>query len=471
MISPFVKHLHALRRQGLVRSRGLTRRALLQGAAASALAIPAFGLLRPEARAASGLAERIIFFYFPDGVPGPSQDGEASLWHASGSESSFTLGEALKGLEPWKDRCLFFNGLSLGATDTGSHPGGAKKLLTATDYGNNESIDQHLSRSVGADAWWRHLSLGVMSKADNASGDKLISYVGPGSPLSPEDNPSTAFGLLFGDGGGSSTDDGGEPDATALRRGSVLDANLEDLEELRAQLDGSERAKLDLHVEAVREVERRVTGTSGSGGGTGSCEVPALSDSFTSEELYDPARFPDLLKTQIDLMVLSMACGLTRVGTLQCSHHTSELLMSRFPGTEMYDPSYDMRSHQASHYGSKHDWNKREFKAFVQQRQYWVDQFAYLLERLDAMPEGDGTMLDNSLVVLCTEVCDGNTHLHDNMPFVVAGGGGGAIHNGRLLQYGYERHGKLFVSLARAMGEDLWSFGDAASGDLYGVLR
>jgi len=234
----------------------------------------------------------------------------------------------------------------------------------------------------------------------------------------------------------------------------------------QVRLDG-----VDLHVEAVREVEQRVLGTSGGGGGTGSCEVPALSDSFTSEELYDPARFPDLLKTQIDLMVLSMACGLTRVGTLQCSHHTSELLMSRFPGTEMYDPSYDMRSHQASHYGSKHDWDKREFKAFVQQRQYWVDQFAYLLERLDAMPEGDGTMLDNSLVVLCTEVCDGNTHLHDNMPFVVAGGGGGAINNGRLLQYGYERHGKLFVSLARAMGEDLWSFGDSASGDLYGVLR
>ncbi|MBK9370213.1 MAG: DUF1552 domain-containing protein [Deltaproteobacteria bacterium] len=174
--------------------------------------------------------------------------------------------------------------------------------------------------------------------------------------------------MLFGD-SGSSTDDGGEPDATALRRASVSTANLEDLEELRLQLDGSERAKLDLHVEAVREVEQRVLGTSG-GGGTGSCEVPAvrflhLRGALRSRPFPRPAQDPDRPH--------GAEHGLRpppfQWARFQCSHHTSELLMSRFPGTEMYDPSYDMRSsHQASHYGSKHDWDKREFKAFVQQR-------------------------------------------------------------------------------------------------------
>ncbi|MBK9367657.1 MAG: DUF1588 domain-containing protein [Deltaproteobacteria bacterium] len=164
--------------------RGPHRRALPKARRPRPRPIPAFGLLRPGKPAPPRASPTHHLLYFPDGVPGPSQDGEASLWHASGSESSFTLGEALKGLEPWRDRCLSFN-RPLWAPPTPAPTRRRQERLTATDYGNNESIDQHLSRTVGADAWWRHLSLGVMSKADNAPGDKLISYVGPGSPLLP----------------------------------------------------------------------------------------------------------------------------------------------------------------------------------------------------------------------------------------------------------------------------------------------
>jgi hypothetical protein len=169
----------------------------------------------------------------------------------------------------------------------------------------------------------------------------------------------------------------------------------------------------------------------------------------------------------MDMMVLAMECGITRVGTLQSSSHTSELIMSRFAGTEMYDPNYDMRSHQASHYGAAHDPNSREYTAFLQQCRWWVQQFAYLIAQLKARPEGDGTMLDNTLLVLCSEVCDGNIHNHDNMPFVVAGQGGGALRTGRLLQYGGDRHGNLYISIAKAMGQDIGWFGDASSGPLW----
>ena len=130
-----------------------SRRSLLRAAAASALAIPLGGLL-PSARhalaAPSGGARRLIVFYFPDGVAGPSADGSPSLWHLMGSERSFTLNEQLQGLGSFKDDCVFLNGLSSGPTDTGSHPGGAKKILTAVDGGNGESIDQYLARTAGS---------------------------------------------------------------------------------------------------------------------------------------------------------------------------------------------------------------------------------------------------------------------------------------------------------------------------------
>jgi hypothetical protein len=106
----------------------------------------------------------------------------------------------------------------------------------------------------------------------------------------------------------------------------------------------------------------------------------------------------------MDLMVQAMACGMTRVGVIQASQHTSELIMSRFMGTPMYDPGFDMRSHQASHYGASHDLAHREYLAFKQQRRWWIEQLAYLLGSLAARPEGEGTMLDYSLVLCCTEV-------------------------------------------------------------------
>lgn len=450
-----------------------SRRTLLRAAAASALALP-LGGLDPAGRRAlaapSGGARRVIFFYFPDGVAGPSADGSPSLWHLQGSERSFSLNEQLQGLGTLKDDCVFLTGLSSGPTDSGSHPGGAKKLLTAVDGGNGESIDQYLAKTAGAGALFRHLYLGAMANHNSASGDKHISYPSAGTSATPEDSPMRAFERLFGktnpSGGGSG---GGTQDTLAV---SVIDATMKDLEELRAQLGNVEKKKLELHVEALREVERRVKGIPGMmPPPKATCSDPRIDTAGLSDAvLYDPGNFPKILRAQLDLMVQAMACGLTKVGVVQASHHTSELIMSRFPATEMYDPKFDMRSHQASHYGPSQDKGKREFRDYFAQRRYWVQQFAYLVDQLKQRPEGDGTMLDYSLVVLCSEICDGNTHSHDNLPFIVAGKGGGALTTGRLLQYGYRRHGDLLVSIARAMKQDIWRFGDSSSGPLPGFL-
>lgn len=382
-------------------------------------------------------------------------------------------------------RCLFFRGLDMGRTDEGSHPGGAKKLLTARDHANGQSVDQVLAHTLGQQAPHRHVYLGVQANADGASGDKHISYVGAQQPAPPEDNPLRAFDRLFGGagqvgmggagGGEMNGGDGGARPSLQLERRSVIDGVLEDMDAPRGRLDGTEQTRLDLHLEQLREVERRLADMELEDPDrpppSSSCSSPVLDDDgHDAARVYDPALFPDLMRMQIDVMVQAMACGQTRVGVIQGSYHTSELIMSRFVRPSDQSPDYDMRSHQASHYGPHHDRGRPEFANFVLQRRWFLEQFAYLLERLDGIPEGEGTMLDYSTVLLCTEVCDGNTHTHSDMPFVLAGRGAGALRGGQLIDAGGRRHGDLLAAIGQSMGADFQSFGDSSSEALPGVL-
>jgi hypothetical protein len=445
--------------------RDFLRRAAELGFAGSLAA----SLVRPARANPTPLAKRVVFFYFPDGVAGPSQDGEPSLWHPTGSERSFSLSEQLEPLLPHKSDCVFFRGLSLGPTDSGSHPGGAKKLLTAVDGGNGESIDHLLARTLGASSPHRHVYLGAMATHNSASGDKYISYPTAGQSSAPEDDPLRAFDRLFGATSGAGDPSRGGGSRGADPRASVIDSVIEELRGLQQRLGEVERRKLDLHLESLREVERRIKTGAGSSRSCESPETPATQ--FGAHGLHDPARFPEVLRLQSDLLVEAFACGLTRVGVIQASHHTSELIMSRFPGSEMHDPGFDMRSHQASHYGARHDRSRRELNDYLKQRRWFVAEFAHLLDRLKSIPEEDGTMLDSTIAVLVTEVCDGNTHLHDDMPIVLAGRGGGTIETGRLLDFGYARHGGLWAAIANASGIGIPSFGDAHTAALAGVLR
>lgn len=442
----------------------INRRSILKALGSSALLLPFTGLVAKTAEAgpSPAKAKRLVVFYFPDGVPAPA--GEASRFHASGGETSFTLPDNLAPLAARKGSCIFLRGLSLGPTDAGSHPGGAKKLLTGVDGGNGESLDRYLARTVGGTAPFRHLYLGAMATHNNASGDKFVSYPAAGTTAPPEDDPKKAFDRLFS--AASSGEPAGKkgPDPVDV---SVIDAVLDDMKDLRGRLGDVEKSKLDLHLEALRDVERRIKGLGGEA-------LPACNQSLgtvgqiDATRLYDPSQFPDVLRAQIDLTVQAMACGLTKVGVVQASQHTSELVMSRFAGTPLYQPSYDMRSHQASHYGQSSD---PKFTAYVQQRTWFVGQLAYLLDALAARPDGAGTMLDTSIVLCCSEVSDGNTHSHDDMPFIVAGGAGGALRTGRLLDYGSRRHSDLLGTIAHAMGDPtVTTFGQGGQGLLTNML-
>jgi len=225
----------------------ITRRRLIQLGGAAAVTWPLARLLRagsPQAR-----AQRFIVFYFPDGIVGASQAGEPSLWPPTGSETSFTLSDSLSPLAPYQSQCVFFKGLSMGPTDSGSHPGGAKKLLTAADYGNGLSIDQRIAQSVGSGDPFPLLYLGAQACANNASGDMFISYVSPGYTTPPQDDPVAAFQRVFGGAGTTGSGGGsGSDSARAMMRLSILDNARGERQALEAQLGDIEKSKLDLHL-------------------------------------------------------------------------------------------------------------------------------------------------------------------------------------------------------------------------------
>ena len=447
--------------------RRLSRRSLLQGLGAGAVAAPFAGLIGTrQARAAATMhARRVVFFYFPDGVAGTSQNGDPSQWHPVGGQTGFSLPRCLEPLGARAQDVNFLVGLSSGGTDSGSHPGGAKKLLTGVDGGHGTSLDQFLANGVFSSSPWRHLYLGAHATVNNASGDKFISYPNAGQTVAPEDNPRVAFARLFG--GGAVAPGSGLPDP----RRSILDVVKADLADLRGGLGTRDQARLDTHLQSVREVELRL-GTMQPAPPSSTCATPTLAYAVDDAQLHDPARFAEVLDAQIDVAVLAMSCGLTRVVTLQASHHTSELIMSRVPDSEMFTPNFDMRSHQASHYGASHDDSRAEFRAYVQQRRYFVSKYKRLLDELAARPDPEvagATMLDTTLVLLCSEVSDGNTHSHDDLPLVLAGSAAGLWSTGRHLSFGYERHHKLLTSIARACGADIGGFGQDSGGTLGGL--
>ena len=414
---------------------------------------------------------RLLIFYFPDGVPGVSERGEASLWNCQGGERSFTLSECLQPLARHQAQCLFLNGLTMGPTDSGSHPGGAKKLLTGVDGGAGRSVDQHLSRSrLGDQTPFRHLYLGAQATVGQPSSDRYISYPEAGLSVAPQDDPIRAFSDLFG------AQAVGSQEGHGLTSGqgadlSVLNGLMTEINAVRRDAPQALRDRLDQQLDATREVEQRLQALASMGSRedqSDRCINPSVSVDLTSTPsyLFDPAMFPSILKAQREVMTLAFACGLTRVGVIQSSHHTSELIMSRFPNTPFSDPAFDMRSHQASHYGAGHDRNRREFVDFVHQRIWFVEQFAQVLDDLSRIPEGEGTMLDYTVALLCTEVSDGNRHQHDDMPFVLAGGQRLGLSTGRLLHLNGQRHSDLLASICHILGDPVDGYGQQSSGPI-----
>ncbi|WP_416396352.1 DUF1552 domain-containing protein [Allohahella sp. A8] len=418
------------------------RRQFVKGLAGAALAAPLASIPWSRSAFAAGTAaKRAVFVYIPDGaIP--------ELFHPSGSETNFTLAPMTSPLERVKQHCVFTRGLTMyegGST----HEGGVAKVLTGN---SDSSLDYFLGQRVGADLPFKSLHLGVGANFQNGAGN-VVSYSSGKIPITMNDNPLNAFENIFAGSAGP-----GDETLANRRKRSILDAVMGDLTRLNARLGANEREKLEKHTASVREVEQRILDGGNSGGvcTTGSFN----SGGFTVPEGYHgyppkihlEEHFETIGKLQMDLITQSFACDMTRVATLMWSHPVSPTRVRNI----------DQGHHDTSHYGNR---DSATAQKFVKYKQYFMEQFRYLIESLDSRTDSDGnSLLYNSVIFLCSELGDSNDHDHKDMPFILAGNAGGALQSGRYLDFDGDAHSKLLVSIANMMDVSIDSYGYTGHG-------
>lgn len=417
----------------------ISRRGLLRYAGMTCLAIPLMRtLLEEEAYAATPV--RALFVYYPDG-------NIAQRFFPDGNGALPDITAPLNGI---RSDINLIRGLvyRLG----GSHEAGAGFCLTGTASDNQRySIDNFLGDSLGGNYRQKSLSLGVGANFETDP-SKQISFLSSGARAAIQDNPKRAFYDLFNAGG---LED--RADLMSEKR-SVLDYARGEIQGLRYRLGTTEQAKLAVHLEALRELERRAAQGSSGGGCKSSLDWRGLSipdqepnypKSFERNEV-----FGQVGRVMMDIMVQALACGITPVGLLQWSHAVSPTTLN-FAGGPNINRG---RHHDLSHYGG--DINGVYGNDFAACQRWYMEQLAYLLNQMKGVSLGDKNLLDASLVLATTELGDSNAHDFNDIACVVAGKAGGSLKTGQSLQLQNKSYNHLLVSLIQAAGINNPTFGD-----------
>lgn len=439
----------------------LSRRQWLAGTAAAGILAPFLGRSR-LARAAGPSTCKAMFVYVPDGcIP--------DRWHPSGSETSFTLAQMTEPLAPIVSSLVFLEGLDMYAGGA-THEGGVRKVLTGNDP---LSLDVFLGQQLNATDGLPHdsIQLGVAANFQNGSGS--MSFIGSGLEVKPDDDPINAFTRIFGSAPGE--DPGGAPgedSPVVRRRKSILDLASGDIERTRARLGAVEREKLEIHTESFRDVERRVnTAPPGGACSPGGFDTRGFVNNpmdYYPKTYEKENNFRLVGELQMDIAALALSCRMTRVASMMWSHPVSP--------THVPESGAALGNHDASHYGNA---DSPTAQAFVSLKRWFMDRFVYLIQKLQATPDPDGgTLLDNTVVFLCSELGDSNNHDHRNMPFVLAGNASGQLATGRYLNYtgsaggDNQPHTRLLVSIANMMGVaiDRYGYTGHGTGPLPGLL-
>jgi len=441
----------------------LSRRAVLRGVGGVAIGLPFLEAMLPaggrKARAAGMTPpKRFIVFFSPDG-------SIREHWLPTGTETSFTLSPILSPLAANQQSIVVLDGVENKVGGYSANPGDdhmkgmgsmltGRGLLPGTTQGgagdpaglaSGISVDQTIANAIGTSTKFRSLELGVQSgSAGTVWG--YTGYSGSNLPLPPDNNPASVWNRVFAAFGGT--------DPALLRqqaeRKSVLDAVMQSYGKLNPKLGATDKTKLDEHLSNVRDLEMRLAAPTTTTGPA--CVKPA---SPGTVDYKSNASFPTVGKLQMDLLVMAMACDLTRVGTIQWEQSVGNV---RFTWV---DPSITRGHHDMSHDGN-------DVTATIDQltkiNTWYASQLNYLVQSLKNAKEADGSsMLDNTLIVWVNELSRGNVHSHDHMPFVLAGGAGGALRTGRFLSYAKSvSHNNMLVSLMNLMGLPDATFGDPA---------
>ena len=348
-------------------------------------------------------------------------------------------------------------------TNANQHDMGFARMFTGArlissggqPWGGGASVDQIVAQSFGVDT----LTLAVLASQTEPNPKpgfdhrESFCYLGPGTLKHPRKDPLEVFNYLFP-----------PAPANSRRRLSVLDAVAGNLGEVMRRLGPAERAKLDYHLTAVRDVERRLNTS------TGSCTMrPTAPPDYTAldpnAEISVDTYIPQMVDNMVDLIVLALKCGLSRIATLQLGYGGGKW---RFGWKGINMNCHDDVAHLDITDGGIFAENT---KRVVLMNQYYASCVARLATALDAVPEGSGTMLDNSLIVWANELGRGD-HNQENVPIVLIGGAGGAItKGGRVVATGRQVFNRLGCTILNAMGVSAAGFGDVPNcGTFQGLL-
>ncbi len=386
----------------------LSRRTMLKGLGAM-VALPTLeAMLNSHGTAfAAGdpLPRRMATWFFGNGVVLPK-------WVPTATGGNWALSDALASLAKVKSYVNVVSGCEVKIPDRRAHHTGCGALLSGypfielntADYSSKfggPSIDQVAADIIGKTTF-PSLQLAVTKRATRWEGPTLqyISHRGPDAPLPAETNPANLFNKLFGNYSAPKND------PKAAVRASVLDAVKEDATRLQRRLGANDRRRLDAHLTAISEVRQQLLAMPSA-----SCTPPAAV-TVTNKDVNGAEPMEAVNKAMADLLAIAWACDLTRVTSFQFSGSVGDCA---YPMLGIPD-----NQHFITHDSGRQD----EIHECVK---FYVKNFAYLLERLQATPDGTGNLLDNSVLMMTTDVSEGWGHTLDDFPILVAGRGGGTL--------------------------------------------
>jgi hypothetical protein len=410
-----------------VTGKHIPRRTFLRGTGVT-LALPLLDAMVPAGRLLAQTAAtptlRFAGIFVPHGMaPGhhiPDKEG-----------TGFKFPVIHEPLEPFRERVVILNGLH--ARSAEAPPGGspadhwvASAFMSAekprrtvgTDLYNGTTIDQIIAKKIGTNNLMPSLQLALEDPGANSSNcgegyscayTNSISWVTPTRPLPMELNPQVVFERMFGD--------GGTAEERVLRRSqnrSLLDSLTNNLARFRGRLGATDRSRLDEYAEDIREIERRL-------------QIAAKASAAAPENVAVPVGVPESfdehVKLQSDLLALAFRADITRVATM---------LFARDLTTRSYPES---GTTVAFHAGSHHGEDPRRKVVFAQVNRYHISMLAYLTDKLAKTGDGNGTLLDHSLILYGSNMGNSNQHSHEDAPHVLVGGANGKLKGGRHLAY------------------------------------
>ena len=440
----------------LITKRHLSRRTMLRGFGA-AVALPLLDGMVPAltalSRTAAAGARRMAVVYTPNGMMMPD-------WTPRGEGSGFGFSPILSSLEPHRERLLVLSGLEdkygwpQADEGAGDHARASATFLTGVHVKKTEgadirggvSMDQIAARALGSETQLASLELalesvellGACDAGYSCAYANTISWRTPTTPMPMENDPRAVFERLFG---GSDSTDAAARLARIQKDRSILDSVRERVSGLQRELGPRDRAKLAEYLEAVRDVERRITKAE---------EQSARELPVVERPAGVPTAFEEHARLMFDLLTLAFQTDMTRVSTFMLAREVSA---RAYPEIGVPD---------AHHPTSHHQNDPEKLAKLAKINVFHTQQFAYFVDRMSSTADGDGSLLDHSMLLYGSAISDSNVHMHDNLPLVLVGGAAGRIKGGRHVVFAKGTPvTNLFLNMLDKLGVPADTIGDS----------